>query len=244
MAGGGGASQTEVEGLGKCFAHHDTPVGGLGELGSLDRLGDGSDWIEKVSNVRACATWTVKRLTLVDLEEETVAGLLLNGRLDADDVGDGKVVSDDLGLGVLGKVSPRLPVVLVEGVLDRDDRVLGNHLVVLSGELLSRDPLGRVRLGVLEVEVVLALLVELGRGNIEGDRDLAGVAGLLDGLNEELERLGGARNVGGESSLVTDVGGYEKWACQWNEARLRNLRRNVSPPSIPYLVWMTFLRWW
>ena len=54
---------------------------------------------------------------LVDLEEETVARLLLDGGLDALNVGDGEVVADDLVLGVRGQVSPRLPVVLVEGVL-------------------------------------------------------------------------------------------------------------------------------
>lgn len=55
-----------------------------------------------------------------------------------------------LDLGVLGEVAPRLPVVLVERVLDRDDVVLLDELVVELGELLAREPLGRVRVGVLE----------------------------------------------------------------------------------------------
>lgn len=112
---------------------HDSPLVGLAELDRLDGLGDGSD--------------------LVDLEQKTVAGLLLDGGLDSGDVGDGQVISDNLGLGVLGKVGPRSPVVLVEGVLDGDDGVLGDHVVVLGSELLTRDPLGGVRVGVLEVKI-------------------------------------------------------------------------------------------
>ncbi|TQS33385.1 hypothetical protein Golomagni_06272, partial [Golovinomyces magnicellulatus] len=133
-----------VLGLTGAVRHHDAPVVRLGELRRLDRLGDGAD--------------------LVDLEQQTVARLLLDGRLDAQGVGDRKVVADDGDAGVGAQVRPRLPVVLVEGVLDRGDRVLLDEAEVDVGELLAREPLGRVRVGVLEVEVVLALLVELGRG--------------------------------------------------------------------------------
>ena len=58
----------------------------------------------------------------------------------------------------------------------------------------------------LEVKVVLAVLVELGRSNVETNLDLASVAGLLDSLGKEVERLVGARNVGSKATLVTDVG--------------------------------------
>jgi hypothetical protein len=168
----------------------------------LDGLGDGTD--------------------LVDLEEETVAGRLLDGHLDALGVGDRKVVADHLDLGGLVEVDPRGEVVLVEGVLDRANVILLNVWVVEGSELLAGDPLGLVRVGVLrqsasvdigsrsethlEVEVVLAVLVELGRGNVEADLDLASVAGLLDGLGEEVEGLLGTRDVGSETTLVTDVG--------------------------------------
>lgn len=59
------------------------------------------------------------------------------------------------------------------------------------------------------LEVVLAVLVELGRSNVETDLDLAGVASLVDGLGEDLERLLGTLDVGSESSLVSDVGGID-----------------------------------
>lgn len=87
----------------------------------LDGLGDASD--------------------LVDLQQETVASLLLDCGLDTERVGDGQVVTDDLDTGVGGEVGPRLPVVLVEGVLDGDDRVLFDEGDVQVREFLSGDPL-------------------------------------------------------------------------------------------------------
>ena len=116
--------------------------------------------------------------------------------------------------------------------LDRDNGVLLDKRVVKLGELSTGQPLGLVRVLVLEavesrphqplslraafghpgrhsLQVVLAVLVELGRGDVEGDRDLALVTGRLDGLHQELERLLGTRDVGGETTLVTDVGGYK-----------------------------------
>ena len=119
-------------------------------------------------------------------------------------------------------MGPSLPIVLSEGVLDGTDVVLLAVRVVKSGELLTGEPLGGVGVRVLhvscgspqavvaylEVKIVLALLVELGGSDIKTDLDLASVAGLLDGLGKELERLLGTRDVRGETSLVTDVGGY------------------------------------
>lgn len=52
---------------------HDTPAVGVGVLGGLDRLGERTD--------------------LVDLEEEGVARLELNGLLDTEGVGDSQVVT-------------------------------------------------------------------------------------------------------------------------------------------------------
>lgn len=118
-------------------------------------------------------------------------------------------------------MGPCLPVILVEGVLNRDDVVFLNVSLVNIGELSAGEGLGLVRVGVLlismtlygdsvthlEVQVVLAVLVELGRGNVKTNLDLASVASLLDGLGQEVERFLGARNVGSETSFVTDVDG-------------------------------------
>lgn len=59
-------------------------------------------------------------------------------------------VPDDLNLGCLGEVRPSLPIVLVKGIFDGTDRVLLHIGVVQGSELLTRDPLGGVRVGVLK----------------------------------------------------------------------------------------------
>ena len=144
---------------------------------------------------------------LVDLKQETVASLLLDGSLDAERVGDGKVVTDNLDATIGGEVRPSLPIVLVEGILDGDDGVLLNIADVKVGELDTSEPLRGIGVGVLEVEVVLAVLVELGGGNIESNFDLALITGFFNGLTEELKRFFCSRHVGGESSLVANIDG-------------------------------------
>lgn len=85
---------------------------------------------------------------------------------------------------MLGKVRPCLPVALVEGVLNADNRIFFDVPEVEVRKLCARDPLGRIRVRVLEVEIVLPILVELGRSNVERDFDLALVSSLLDRLRE------------------------------------------------------------
>ena len=153
----------------------------------LDGLGDGSN--------------------LVDLEQETIASFLLDSSLDTEGVCDSKVVPDDLDATLRGKVGPSLPIVLIEGILDRDNGVLLNVAEIEIGELGSSEPFRGVGVGVLEVKIIFSILVELGGGNIEGDFDLALITGFLDGLTEELKRLVGTRYIGGESSLITNVDG-------------------------------------
>lgn len=65
----------------------------------LDGLGDGAD--------------------LVDLQQEAVAGAELGRALDAPGVGDRQVVPHHLDVHLRQEPLPPLPVVLVEGVLDR-----------------------------------------------------------------------------------------------------------------------------
>jgi len=50
----------------------------------------------------------------------------------------------------------------------------------------ASNPLGRIRIRVLEVKIVLSFLVKLGRNNVECDLDLAFIASFLDGLRGEL----------------------------------------------------------
>jgi hypothetical protein len=135
-------------GLTRSVRGHDTPTVGLGELNTtlsacpqpgeegslrLDRLGDGTD--------------------LVDLEQQGVTRLLLDGGLDSAGVGDGQVITDNLDLGRLVEVGPSLPVVLGEGVLDGADVVLLAVRVVETSELLASEPLGGVGVGVLKSQL-------------------------------------------------------------------------------------------
>lgn len=70
------------------------------------------------------ATSTAQRNVHLHLEEQTIARLLLDSGLDTGRVGDGEIVTDDLDAGSSGEVGPRLPVILVEGIFDRDLRIL------------------------------------------------------------------------------------------------------------------------
>jgi len=178
----------------------------------LDRLRDGTD--------------------LVDLKQETVASLLLNGGLDAERVGDGKVVTDNLDAAVGGEVRPSLPVVLVEGILDGDDGILLDIADVKVGELDAGEPLRGIGVGVFEVKVVFPILVELGGGNIESNLDLALIPGFFNGLTEELKRLFCSRHVGGESSLVANID-------SWFNARLGGilLRVQITATDHRFRIW-------
>mmetsp|Transcript_22761 Transcript_22761/g.35650 ORF Transcript_22761/g.35650 Transcript_22761/m.35650 type:complete len:325 (-) Transcript_22761:275-1249(-) len=157
-------------------------------LASLDGLGDSSD--------------------LVNLQEETRAGLLLDTSLNTGGVGDEQVVSNNLAASDLGEeLGVVSPVILVERILDGDNgEVLGETLVNLD-ELVSGDNHGGVSVGVLEVKVVLAILVELRGGDVHADLDLAGVSSLLDGLDQEVQALLVLLDIGGETTLVTNVAG-------------------------------------
>jgi hypothetical protein len=77
---------------------HDAPACGVGVCSGLEGFGDGSN--------------------LVDFEEEGVTGLLLDGFLDADGVGDGEIVADDLVVVFAGKVGPSLPIILIKWIFN------------------------------------------------------------------------------------------------------------------------------
>ncbi len=51
---------------------------------------------------------------LVDLQEQGVASLLVNGHLDTLGVGDGQVVANDLNGGGSGQSCPSCPIILNE----------------------------------------------------------------------------------------------------------------------------------
>ena len=115
----GEVGNERVLGLARAVRGHHAPPGLLGHAHGLDRLRDRPD--------------------LVDLEQERVAGLLLDGRLDASGVGHEQVVPDDLAEPGGGERGGVVPVVLVEGVLDGDDGVVLAEGLVEVEELLACD---------------------------------------------------------------------------------------------------------
>lgn len=108
---------------------------------------------------------------------------------------------------MFGEVGPCLPIILVEGVLNRNNRVLLDIAEVQVGKFGTGDPLARVGVGVLEIQVVFAILVKLGGRDIKRDLDFTFIPSLLDGLRKEFQRFVGSRYVWGESSFITDIDG-------------------------------------
>ena len=84
--------------------HHSSPALGLGHVVSLDSLSYAAD--------------------LVDLEEEPVAGLLLDSGRNSLWVGDQEVVSHDLDFCAGCQLGVTIPVILVKGILNTDNRVV------------------------------------------------------------------------------------------------------------------------
>ena len=145
------------------------------------------------------------RSDLVDLKQETVAGFFLDSGLDTKGVCDSEVVTDNLNATLGGEMGPSLPIVLVKGVLDGDDGVLVNVAQVEVCELFTGKPILGVGIGILKVEIIFAILVELRGGNIESNLDLSLITGFLDGLGEEFKRLVCARHVRSKSSFITNI---------------------------------------
>lgn len=75
--------------------------------------------------------------------------------------------------------------------------------------MLVREPLALITIRVLEVEVIFLLvgLVELARGDVQGDLDLAGISGLFNGVGDQVESLFGGLDVGCNTSLIPNVAG-------------------------------------
>mmetsp|Transcript_18383 Transcript_18383/g.47316 ORF Transcript_18383/g.47316 Transcript_18383/m.47316 type:complete len:211 (+) Transcript_18383:255-887(+) len=125
-----------VLGLAGAVRGHDAPATLLAELHRIDGLSHGAD--------------------LVDLQQQRVARAHLQSLLDARWVGDEEVVAHDLDLGA-NRVHHRLvrvPVVLVEGILDGHQRVLRDPGLVILNQLRRRLLHLWRAVRVLEVQVV------------------------------------------------------------------------------------------
>ena len=178
-----------VLGLAGPVGDHGAPAVSLGQVVRGDGLRDGAD--------------------LVHLQQEAVTSLLVDSRLDPLGVGHRQIVAHDLDVGLTGQLGPPGPVVLVEGVLDGHHGGVGDEALVHVAQGVGRDPLCRIRVLVLEVQVVLAVLKELGGSHVHADLDLAGVARLLDSAHAQLDGFLVALEVGGETALVADGSGVQ-----------------------------------
>lgn len=58
------------------------------------------------------------------LEEKTVASLLLDRRFDTFRISDCQVIANNLYAALLGEMRPGFPVILIERILNGDNRVL------------------------------------------------------------------------------------------------------------------------
>mmetsp|Transcript_124212 Transcript_124212/g.322656 ORF Transcript_124212/g.322656 Transcript_124212/m.322656 type:complete len:520 (+) Transcript_124212:44-1603(+) len=168
---------------------HDTPAAAHGHGGRIDGLGDGAD--------------------LVHLQEQRVACADIERLGDALRVRNKQVVADNLDLLAHGlhQMGVAVPIILVEGVFDGDHGVLLGPLLVELAELRAGLPSGGVRGGVLEVQVILAILVELGGGNVGADLHLVCVSRLLQGLHEHVQSLVVVLHGRRKATLVAHIAG-------------------------------------
>ena len=84
--------------------NHGSPSLSLGHIVSLDSLSHAAN--------------------LVDLEQQTVASLLVNGSGDSLGVGHQKIVSHNLDAGAGGQLGITLPVILVKRILNTQNWVV------------------------------------------------------------------------------------------------------------------------
>lgn len=116
--------------------YHSAPAVGLGQVVRGDGFGHATD--------------------LVDLQQQAIASLAVNGSLDTLGVGDSKIVANNLDRGVGSQRGPGAPVILVEGIFNGDHRVGLDEVLVDFLKFAAVQPLAGIGLGVLEVQVVFA----------------------------------------------------------------------------------------
>ena len=142
-----------------------------------------------------------QRTDLVDLDQQSVSGLLLNALSQTLRVGNEEVIADNLDLvtKLSGQGSVALPVILLQRILDGDDGVVLNQVSVDSCHLLS---------GMLAaLEVVLAVLEELGRSHVESQSDIVAqlVASGINFVNNQVQCSLGGVNRRSEAALIAET---------------------------------------
>merc|ERR1712106_304098 len=110
-------------------------------------------------------------------------GFLLNSSLDPLRIGHQQVISNYLNTGLLGQLGITSPVILVKWILNGNHRVVLDEALVHLQQGVRTDPVSLLGVGVLEIKIIFAILVELSSSNVHANHDLSLITRLLDGLN-------------------------------------------------------------
>jgi hypothetical protein len=155
--------------------------------------------------VRARERDRVERLgecpDLVDLDQDRVRYPLLDAPVEALDVGDEEIVSDQLDTIAepLRELLPARPVVFGRAVFDRNDGIPLREVRPVIGELVGR------QFSTLE-GIPAVVPNQLRHRGVEGDRDPVAVTGSLGRSHDQIERGLAGGQVRREAALVADRG--------------------------------------
>ena len=145
-----------------------------------------------------------ERADLVQFDENAVGGVLLDASGQALRIGHEDVVADEVDLAAqpFSLYPPALPIVLGHAVLDGEDGIARDQIGI------EIDHLAGLKALALALELILAIVEELGRSRIERNRHILArpIARLLDGAHNEGQRLIGRFEVRREAALVADIG--------------------------------------
>ena len=146
------------------------------------------------------------RADLVQLDEDGVRCAELNALLQTLRVRDEEIIADELNLVAecLRHRLPAVPVLLVETVLDRVDRELVDERLPMLDEIIRRELLAGLRLMI--EPLALLLVLPLGGSRIHRENEILSglVAGILNRLQDVLDRVLIGVEIRSEAALVAD----------------------------------------
>ena len=139
-----------------------------------------------------------QRPDLVHLQEDRVADALVDAPLQPRRIRNEDVVSDELHAvaELYGQFGPRPPLVLGQGILERDDRVGIDEPAEELDHLFGSERAA--------LEPVRAVAPHLGRRRVERDRNTFPPTGPVSGLEHHLDRPFAGVEIGRETALIAD----------------------------------------
>ena len=155
-----------------------------------------------------------KRTDLVNLDKDRVCSTLLDTLLEVLNIGNEEVITYELALVAdsFGKFNPSFPVVLIETILDRVDRIFVYKLLEVSDLLVNRKFLSVriflhtcLELFVIIEELVAFLNAELRCCAVHSDGNVLSrnIASFLDSLHDAVESVVDTIELRSETTLVT-----------------------------------------